>query len=423
MNIFKATTINFCSNGLKLLCGLAVTKIIALQTGPAGLALVGQMGNLISLLLQYTNGGVGNGVIKYVAEYNSANKSNESIKVVDTALSLTLVASVGIALFLGLFKDFVATFIFGTHQHAWVIKWLAWFLPVMALGYLLLFVLNGYKRIKDYAIIGSLNGVAGVLLAWIFTASLGISGALISNIASQVFLFFIALSFFIYKKNGFTIPRFLLDQKVLRNLLNFVMMGLVSGSLAPLSQMFLRSYIASNASFETAGQWQAVWRLSEAYLSLILTPLSIYYLPRLSEIHNYRELKTELKTTLCFSLPLTIAFSFTVYALRTRVIETLFSAEFIPIIPLLPFQLAGDVIKVASWIIGMIMWAKSMTRLLIITELLFTASFVALTTLAFNYYGLIGTAYGYLVNYALYLAFLVVYFYRNLKSILEPKLD
>jgi polysaccharide transporter, PST family len=192
---------------------------------------------------------------------------------------------------------------------------------------------------------------------------------------------------------------------------------LVSGSLTPLVQMLLRSYIANNSSFETAGLWQAICKLSEAYLSIIITPLSVYYLPRLSEIDNYTDMKAELMACLQFLVPLTAFLALAVYTLRSTIITKLFSVEFSPIIPLLSFQLAGDVVKVTSWIFGMIMWAKSMTFLLIFSEIFFSITFTALSIISFEQFGLVGTTYAYLLNYLIYLIFLVLYFIRNLKLI------
>jgi polysaccharide transporter, PST family len=416
MNIVGATLINFCSNGVKLCCGLAVTKIIASQTGPAGLALIGQMNNFVTILLQYTNIGMGNGVVKYVAEYTSRNQPVETSKLIDTAISITLALSLGVAVIIYCFKDFFATFIFGNQSFSWIVKWIALFLPLMAAGYLMLFVINGYKRIKDYAIIVSVNAVIGVVFSWFLTISFGIEGALFLTITSQTFLFFLTAKFFI-RKNCFTLKRFIIDRKSLNNLIRFALMGLVSGSLTPLVQMILRSYIANNSSFETAGLWQALCKLSEAYLSIIITPLSVYYLPRLSEIDNYTDMKAELMSCLQFLVPLTAFLALAVYTLRSTIITKLFSVEFSPIIPLLSFQLTGDVVKVTSWIFGMIMWAKSMTFLLIFSEIFFSITFTALSIISFEHFGLVGTTYAYLLNYLIYLIFLVLYFTRNLKLI------
>jgi|WetSurMetagenome_2_1015567.scaffolds.fasta_scaffold35262_3 polysaccharide transporter, PST family len=414
MNIAVATFANLLSNMVKLFCGLAVTKIVASQTGPAGLALIGQMGNFVTILLQYSNVGIGNGVVKHIAEYTSRNQPAEAIRLIDTALSVTVLLSVGIALVLYGFKDVFAVWILGDPKFSWIVMCLAVLLPVMSAGYLLLFVINGYKRIRDYAIIVSLQALIGVIFAWVLTVSLGVEGALLMSLASQTILFFIVVTFLI-KEKKICLPCFKLERKLLRNLIRFAVMGLISGSLAPLTQMLLRSYIASHSSIEVAGLWQALCRLSETYLSVVITPLSMYYLPRLSEIDNYEDMKFELMASLRFSVPLTAALALALYALRNTIIPQLFSSDFSQIIPLLSFQLAGDVVKVTSWIFGMIMWAKSMTGLLVFTEIIFSTTFTVLSIFLFEQFGLVGTTYAYLLNYLIYFIFLIIYFSRNLR--------
>jgi hypothetical protein len=54
---------------------------------------------------------------------------------------------------------------------------------------------------------------------------------------------------------------------------------------------------------------------------------------------------------------------------------------------------------------------------MIFCELFFSASLVALSILMVSRYGLEGMPIAYSVNYALYLLFLVVYFYRKLFAV------
>ena len=79
------------------------------------------------------------------------------------------------------------------------------------------------------------------------------------------------------------------------------------------------------------------------------------------------------------------------------------------------YQLLGDVIKIAAWLLGFIMVAKAMTKLSIFGEILFTLSFVGLVIFFVNLYGLIGVTIAFMVNYFMYLIFL----YFSLKGYLS----
>ena len=76
------------------------------------------------------------------------------------------------------------------------------------------------------------------------------------------------------------------------------------------------------------------------------------------------------------------------------------------------YQLVGDVIKIASWMLAYIMVAKAMTRWFIISEIAFSASFVVLVIVATEALGVRGATFAFMVNYAIYLLFILWLFGR-----------
>ena len=116
-------------------------------------------------------------------------------------------------------------------------------------------------------------------------------------------------------------------------------------------------------------------------------------------------------------MPAVIAMALGIYLFRDLIITILFTKSFMPMRELFFFQLIGDVIKIASWLFGYIMLAKAMTRLYIVSEILFTISFVVLAVLFVNIYGLIGVTIAFMLNYTLYL--IVLYF--RLKGFIYDK--
>jgi len=79
----------------------------------------------------------------------------------------------------------------------------------------------------------------------------------------------------------------------------------------------------------------------------------------------------------------------------------------LPMRELFLYQLIGDVIKITSWLLGYIMVAKAMTRLFVISEVIFVFSFVGLGVLFIKIFGLIGITIAFMVNYLLYMIFLL----------------
>ncbi|MEO6539855.1 MAG: hypothetical protein ABIN74_02645, partial [Ferruginibacter sp.] len=210
--------------------------------------------------------------------------------------------------------------------------------------------------------------------------------------------------FFIRKITGINWkPKFKnLDKKMLRLLFAFTLMGIVSGFTSPTMQLIVRDRIINKLSLIDAGCWQAVTRISDYYLTFITSVLSVYYIPRLSEINTKAELRKEIIKGYKIVLPVVGALAFLIWLCKVWVVHILFTADFLPMLPLFKYQLLGDFFKIGSLLLALIMVAKALTKTYIITEILFSTSFVVLSYFLMDRYGLIGTTYAFCINYAMY---------------------
>lgn len=399
--------------------GLVTTKIIAFYIGPSGIAIIGQMTNALNILIPFSNGGIGNGIIKYIAEYGALSVKGKIEKLINTILGITLLSSILIAVLLGLFNKPISSFLFGDTGYTWFFIILSISMPMIAFGYTLLCIINGFKRIKHYALIGASNSLISAALAYVLIIPFGLNGALISLVVTNLTLFLLSTYFFLSIDKTIRISIKLdIDREIVKKLSNFAVMGLVSAAVVPISHIVIRTFIMNHFSVDDAGYWQGLNRLSDAYLSVILLPLSVYYLPRLSEIHNFSVLKKELSSTFLFSVSLAVIASALVYLFRDWIILILFTSDFREMRILFPYQLIGNVIKVGSWTIAMLMWAKSMTRLFIFTEIFFSSTLIIFSIYFLKNQTLVGVTHAYLLNQVLYFLFLINYFRRNIRDIM-----
>ncbi len=118
-----------------------------------------------------------------------------------------------------------------------------------------------------------------------------------------------------------------------------------------------------------------------------------------------------------YVLPAVIVAAAAVYLCRGWITRLLFSPDFAAALPLYAPQLLGDVLKIASFVLSYLMLAKAMTRLFVLSECLFAASYLGLVVLFTAHMGLIGAAYAFACNYALYLAFNVLVVRRYLRGL------
>jgi len=182
-------------------------------------------------------------------------------------------------------------------------------------------------------------------------------------------------------------------------------MTLTSALLAPLVQLMVRNELAEQFSWEEVGYWQAVAKVSDAYLLFFTTAISIYYLPKLSAVSDKAQFVKEIKCGYAFIMPIVLLFSFLVYVFREYVTLVLYSDQFLAALDLYLPQLIGDSIKIASFLLSFIMLAKAMTKTYLFSELFFSFTYVGWVILLSNYYGLIGAMYAFIVNYIIYFLF------------------
>jgi len=191
-------------------------------------------------------------------------------------------------------------------------------------------------------------------------------------------------------------------------------MALISAATVPVSQLIVRSSIVENSSLNDAGLWEAMNRLSAMYLLVITSSLSVYYLPRLSEIKNERELKKEIFSTYKFVIPPLFVFVVVIFLLKNFIIQIVFNERFQGMENLFLFQLIGDFFKIGSWILAYQMLARSMTISYIVTEILGSVLFVGLAIFLIRMYGNLGATMGYALTYIFYFIAMVLVFRKLL---------
>lgn len=408
-DLVKVSIYSSISTLIGILTKLIVNKVLAVLVGPSGIALLGQLTNLISMVNPLSSGGILSGVTKYIAQY----KDDKIIvrKYISNSIYITLIFTAFTALLLIIFSKQLARKVLFNEEYRIIIIILSIFLILFSLNSLVLSIINGFKQFKLFIRLNIVSSISGLILMVLLTYYFKVFGALLALVSYQSFVFLFTL---IYLKNStwFRIDYFRgkFDLDIWKKLSSFSMMTLVSAFTLPLSQLLIRNNINHNLSINDAGYWESMNRISSLYLMFFTTSISTYYLPRLSEIKTIHELKREIYGTYKIVIPLLIAAAFGLFILKDFIINTLFSKEFISIRELFKFQLIGDVFKIASWLLTYVMLAKAMTKEFIFTEILFTATYITFTLLGIQYFGLRGTTYAYALNYLLLFITLVFLF-------------
>ncbi len=414
MNLLKTSVLNGVAVLIKTATMFILNKILAIYVGPAGYAAIGQFQNFIQMVTTFAGSAINTAVIKYTAEYYEDETKQRNIW--KTAGSIVLIFSLIFSIIILIFQKQLSIYIFHTDVYQTIFVWFALFLTLFTFNALFLAILNGKKEVLRLVIANIVGSIFSLTVTSLLAIKYGLYGALVALSIYQSLAFLITL-FLCYKADWFK-PSYLfgkIDKAIAKNFSAFAFMALVSAICVPLSQMVIRSYLTHEYGVTYAGYWEAMIRLSAAYLMLVTTTLGVYYLPRLSELESLKDIKTEIYLGYKYIFPLAVVGGLMVYILRDWIIALLFTKTFLPMRDLFLWQMIGDSLKIGSWILAYLMLSKAMMRLFITTEIIFALTSILLTYICTQLVGFEGVSIAHLLNYGMYWAVMSYFVFNKLR--------
>jgi O-antigen/teichoic acid export membrane protein len=390
------------------------SKLLAVFVGPGGIALVGNLRNFMSSVETVSTLGFQNGIVKYVAEIQKDKLQVQ--KFISTVfISLLLVAALTSGM-LYFFAVFWNQKIFGNHfEYDFIFKALSLALPWYAVSVFLVSVLNGLGNFKKVIWINSIGNTIGLLVSFVLILEYKTFGALLSIVISPALLFFVAFYFVNREIAVFKIiSSAAFDFSFIKKLSSYSLMALVSSVLGPLVFLMVRNNIIQTLDINQAGFWETMMRISTYYMLFVSTVLTVYFLPKLSTSEDNQETKNIFWNYYKGILPVFILGVTIIYFARFFIIRLLFTKEFLAVESLFFWQLLGDVLKVASLILGYQFFAKRLTAAFIISELLSLALFYFLSDYLMGLFGIQGVVMAQAIDNFVYLLILAIYFRKSL---------
>lgn len=403
MSLVRTSVWNGIAVSIRMASALVLNKVLALYVGPTGYAVIGQFQNAVTMIVTFATGSFQTGITKYTAEYRDDEARQHALW--RTAGTVVLATSLACAALTALFRRELALFFLKDASLSGVFLWLAASLLFICLNTLLLAILNGRKEVRRYVFSSIAGSLLGLAAAGLLTWKLGLYGALVGLSISQGVVFFATLQQALgtgWFRLGHLFGR--IDRRQLRNLGHYVVMAAATAISGPVSLILVRNHLGAQFGWDYAGYWDAAWRISLLYLTLVTTTLSLYYLPRIAEIRAWPELRREISGAYRIVLPATMALALTIYLFRDPLIHMLFTRDFGPMRELMGWQLCGDVLKIGSWLVAYLMVGRTMTIRFVITEIGAGALLWLLTLALTPHVGFKGVAMAYCLTYLIYWA-------------------
>ncbi|HHQ4617387.1 TPA: O-antigen translocase [Aeromonas veronii] len=411
MKLWSTTLLGAFSTLLRMISGLIISKFIAVYAGPTGLAMLGQLQSFVAGINGLIANQIGQGIVRFTAE---ANKSSDYYLCKEwwSAATSLLTLSVSSSLVLCiLFSHSISSWLFDSEVYYWVILIVAFSLPLNALNTALLSALNGLGLNVKNITAGMVSVILSGLLAVFLLYQWGFKGGLISiainnGIAAFVVLFFVAREPWFKFKLWFSY----VDKEKRVQLSKYLFVGIIGAMTGPTALIVVRNIITDLLSSDSAGLWQSVSKISDAYLSMLTVGIGLYYFPKAAAINNISLLRLETIKVLKFTVPVLLLSSLFIYYFRDDVLIILFSKDFSNAHELFLGQQIGDIFRVMAFVPGCLLLAKGYFKVNICVEVIINLSFVLLSKIFIPLFGLVGVNYAYAINYFILMIFMYSFF-------------
>ncbi|MGY3993801.1 O-antigen translocase [Aeromonas veronii] len=399
---------------LRMLTGFIVTKFVAVSVGPNGVALLGQLQSFVAGVNGLIANQIGQGVVRFTAEHvdSGYETTKEWWSAATSLLIITIsMSSIGIILM----SEYLSLWLFNNKSLYWILIVVGLSLPFNAMNSIFLGVLNGLnenkKNISTSMISVCFTTAVTMVLLYIWGLSGGLFAVAINNAIAAV-----VVIIKIYRLPWFKFRYWFskVDNSKKKIFAGYMLMGIIGALTGPTAVITIRNMISSAISIDAAGMWQAVTRISDAYLAMFTIGIGLYYFPKAAAIKISCELKKETKLVMLSLMPLLFTAITCIYYFRDFIIHLLYSEDFYSARDLFFPQLIGDVFRLLSFVPASILLAKGYFKLNALAEIIINLLFVSFSyALLQQDNGLISVNIAYALVYFFYLIFSICFFFYH----------
>jgi O-antigen/teichoic acid export membrane protein len=398
--ILKATSIVGGAQVISIFIRIIRTKIIAVLLGTTGVGIAGLYQSTLEIVQSATGFGLGFSAVRDVAEAaGTGNQQRIGRTITILRRWVWLTGLLGVALLI-LFRKEFSYYAFQSEDHT---------LDFMILAVVPLFtaissgqraILQGVRKISDMARAGILGSIAGLCITVPLYWLMGIRGIVPALILSA----FVELGLSWYFAKKVTIQRGQVNwRETLTGGAGMIRLGFftVIAGLATTGTMYLvRIFISGKMGLDGVGQFQAAWSLSATYVGLILGAMAADYYPRLSAVNQDKVqvcklVNEQTEITLLLAGPLIVG----MICFMDVVVWLFYSEKFGQSINILLWQSLGNLLKVISWPMGLVLLAKSRGGYFVFTELLWNTLFLITIWLLWDYSTIESAGIAFLISY------------------------
>lgn len=331
--ILKGTAVFGGTQMLTMLTNIVKGKFVALILSEYGMGLSALMQSALNPMQQLFSMGLPSSVVKDIAAEQDAMQRAAVVKAFRRVLLLLAVLGM-LTMFIGASAFSMGTF-GNTDYTSWFVAMsVALFFFILAGGETA--VLQGCRRLKEYAVCNIAAALCGLLIGVPLYYFYGVGGIVPSMVILSFSMFLTARIF--TRRIGLPAVVQSLGESVRLSrgmlLLGFAMM--LSGLTGALTLYLINTFIRKNGGVSDVGLYQAACSITLQATALVFTAMAADYYPHLSSLTErksdlLRLVRSEAEVVVCVMAPVISL----LIVLSPVVVEVLLTTKFNPIVPLI----------------------------------------------------------------------------------------
>lgn len=401
MSLKRAASLGMVQSAVSIASSFLSVKITSVYLGPAGIGLLGQLQNFMSLSQGIVGAGLNTAVVRRTAQFGGDPEARATV--VSTVLRLIVCVGLPASVLIALASRWLAAELL--HDGALLMPLLMFALVFVVglLGTVMVAAANGARDYRAVTLVQIGAALSSVLLFAALCPSLGVLGGLMAAAVAPAATTLIALQF--ARRNPWW-PRRPLSHGFsgfeARRAVAFVPLAAASALAQPMVQILIRDSLARASGMGAVGMLHGVVRLSDVFANMATAVLGMYFVPRFSEVRLAAGLKHELRKGLVTLVPAVSAACFLLWLFRDLVVHLLFTAEFRGMRDLFAWQMVGSALKVTGWFFVHLIVAKSSPVAMAGFELLMGLVWWGAGVYLVRHNGAVGATQAYALTYAIY---------------------
>jgi len=410
--VFKATSIFGGVQVFNVLISIIRSKVVAVLLGAGGMGVLGILQQPLGIVGLITEMGLGASSVRDIAKAKTSGDDNKISQTVTTVKRWVWVAGIFGMVVVIVLSPLLGKLSNSTDEPAnytWAFIFLSVTLLFSAVSNGQVAVLRGLRRIKETAKVGMIGSGCGLIISLPFYYFYGIKGIVPTLIISSVIV--LITSWYFSRKVQLppvTISyreSFFQGKEMIKLGIIITMTNLISQLVSYIFYLYLKD----KAGIEVVGLYNTGWTITNQYVALVFTAMTIDYFPRLISLQSDREkmreaVNQQAEIAILIIAPLMLFF----ISFLPLIIRLIYTEAFMPIITFIQWMILGMLLKTASWALSHIIVAKGDNRLFFLSEFISSLFFLLFNIGAYALFGLMGVGIAFVLQYTLYLLAMIL---------------